>query len=548
MRKVKLDFDKCVFEYSYNKKINEELKELDFIYRYYDKSWEKRVDEISAIKINRLIKKFNFTLDSSLSKISLFKPYFDVPDFTEKIDEYLKRYFIDQESKDYFSCLFKFIPREYQWIAAIFIIDQEKCIIGDDVGIGKTFESLMAIEMAALHPCLIICPASLKYRWRNEIYNSINKETDVQIIDDGIRSADYFIINYDRLDKHEEELKDMGFASVIMDESQYVKKSTTKRSKAARKITKDINYKILLSGTMVTNKVIDIWNQIMLVNRADNFGNWKKFIYRYCGAHKTQYGYDLSGATNVPELSLKLRTSFYLRREKAEVMKDLPKKQTVIINVDLTNKKDYDFAEEEFIEFLSLNFNQMKVDNAMRAQAIVKQNYLRQLSSEGKLKNTKEWIDNFLESTDEKLLVFCVFKKTIDELKDHYKCKKIDGSVKSEDRQKYLDEFVEGKERILFMNIKTGGTGLDGIQKACSTVLFIDLPEIPTELEQAEGRIYRSGQKEPVISYVMVANESIDEKILDMLDNKLKITDGINKGKFNHKDKRLKTNLIEYYL
>jgi SWI/SNF-related matrix-associated actin-dependent regulator 1 of chromatin subfamily A len=367
-------------------------------------------------------------------------------------------------------------------------------------------------------------------------------------------TTDFVVVNYEKLGKKEgkrvkanENLK-KDWNVVVADESHYVQNPKSIRSKALSQILKPVDFRFFLTGTAATVRPVNVYNQFSLLGREDVVGSWKRFVERYCGAHKTQYGLDTNGATNLGELNLKLRTSCYIRRDKRDVLKDLPDIQTTILDVEIDNRKEYKQAEEEFTQFLKDNYSKSQMMTKLKAEVIVQLGILKRVAAIGKMKTTLEWIDDVL-ATENKLVVFTQTNVIIDMICDRYKCNKINGSVNIKKRQEYLEDFIQNEDTwILPINIKAGGTGIDGLQEVCSNVLFTEWSDIPAEEDQAISRIERSGQKNKINVYKTLAKNTIEELLQEELVNKKVITDAINKGSSVSVENNLIDNILTHYI
>jgi len=219
------------------------------------------------------------------------------------------------------------------------------------------------------------------------------------------------------------------------------------------------------------------------------------------------------------------------RRLKKDVLQDLPDKIRTYVPIELDNKNTYVRAEEDFVDFIYKTKGKNAAMRVSNAEAIAKVEVLKQVAVKGKLKQVKEWINDFL-STDGKLVVFAIHRFVIDELMKEFKdiAVKVDGSVTGVNRDKAVQAFQnDDKIRLFIGNINAAGVGLT--LTAASNVVFIELPWSPAILEQAEDRCHRIGQKDTVNIYYLLGVDTIEEKIAKMLDSKRKILDTVLDGK-----------------
>lgn len=146
-----------------------------------------------------------------------------------------------------------------------------------------------------------------------------------------------------------------------------------------------------------------------------------------------------------------------------------------------------------------------------------------------------EWIRNFLEDTDDKLLIFAWHRDVVDLVTaemNEYHAAKLYGGMSAGDRDKAVQKFVnDGKCRVMVANIQAGGVGIDGFQKVCSHCVFLEFSHTPNDHRQAEDRLHRGGQGVPVNSYYLVAKGTIDMDAIEVLDQRAKMLDGVMDGK-----------------
>jgi SWI/SNF-related matrix-associated actin-dependent regulator 1 of chromatin subfamily A len=155
------------------------------------------------------------------------------------------------------------------------------------------------------------------------------------------------------------------------------------------------------------------------------------------------------------------------------------------------------------------------------------------LVGEGKWSSICQFIDSFLDECDRKLLVFGVHRSLLTKLSEKYKCDYINGSTPASERLEIVNQFKVNKKRVLFGNIQSLGTGVDGLQDICSNLLFIELPSTrrPSDIDQPIGRIERIGQKSSINVYYLLGKDTIDEVVWEDIENKREVTDMVNKGR-----------------
>ena len=442
-------------------------------------------------------------------------------------------------------------------------LNNGRALIGDEMGLGKTMQALAYFWLHKEEiPIIIVCPASLKYNWLQEIVEWLPiTENEIQVLSGktivSITKKIIIIINYDILSAWAIPLHKIAPKLLIYDECHFFKNSKSQRTKAVKKLSKGIKHIICLSGTPILNRPNEIYNAVAIINN-DIFANYWKFAMRYCGPKHNGFGWAFNGATHTDELNSILTENIMIRRLKKDVLKDLPDKTRTSVPMELNNLQEYMLAEHNFINWIkgdvkakaeqalinargdeysmALQIDEKKVKELQdakisRINILTQIEVLKQLAVKGKLKSCTDWIDNFLD-TDKKLVIFATHKFVIDYLMEKYKsiAVKIDGSVATNKRQDVVKAFQTNKKVRLFVgNIQAAGVGLT--LTAASDVVFLELPWSPALLEQAEDRVHRIGQKNAVNIYYLLAKDTIEEKIAKLISSKKAVLDMVLDGK-----------------
>lgn len=445
-------------------------------------------------------------------------------------------------------------PRSYQMDYLHYAINHGNHINGSGVGCGKTKMAIFYAEMLDLFPCMVVCPASVKSGWLRE-WKETNPDRRVSIISTSSPpedfEADVIVINYDILGKRVTKengktsleirldgMKKKSFSLVIADEIHFLKNRKSIRSKSFKKLIHKVPSVIGLTGTLIMNRPAELLNILMLIERIkeiapdDQYHHY--FFERYCNMKETNFGMDISGASNIKELNRLLKECCYFQVSKRDALKELPPISENVVECEITNKRAYKKAKGDLLQFIEDKFkDEEKVEKAARAEFLVKLSTLKQLSLEGKEKFIKKWVEEWMEANEEeKLLVFAsqstILTKIAGEFKEGLL---ITGGTTTKKRDEILQKFtLEKNKRVLFANIGCLGTGVDGLQKVCSNMAILELPPRPSDLVQVIGRLERSGQKNPVTIQYLLSPETIDQDLWEMLKGKKDVTDMLNKG------------------
>ena len=432
-------------------------------------------------------------------------------------------------------------PFPYQKQGIAYALQKKRCFFGDQPGLGKTLQAIGTAFIAKSWPVLVICPASLKINWQREWKKFTGK--DAIILDDRNKNnwyryfemgcCDVFITNYESLKKFFVEdfpggvtrsirLKPEAdlFKCIIIDESHRCKSSKTQQSKICYKLCKGKEYRFLLTGTPSINGPKDLIQQLKIMGRLDDFGGYKSF--------ETNFMQGPREASNLEMLNWRLWNTCFFRREKAKVLDQLPDKMRQVVNMDITNRKEYQDAERDLIGYLASyeNADDEKLRKAERGKVMVQMQKLRQIAARGKIPAAIEFIQDIMDS-GEKLIVFAFLKEVVQELKNVFpSAVTIVGDNTSQERQEAVDRFQnDPKCNLIICNYKSAGVGLT--LTASSRVAFIEFPWTFADCEQAEDRAHRIGQKDSVNCYYFLGRSTIDEDVWELIQTKKDIANDV---------------------
>ena len=419
-------------------------------------------------------------------------------------------------------------PLNHQKEAIEKLAGSKRFILADDMGLGKTTSTIIAALETEAKKILIICPASLKINWLREIENYTERSVFVCEGKKYNSDSDFVIMNYDILknfydtkDKENSILTQSNFDLVIIDEAHYIQNPQAQRTKLINHFVKSVNRIWLLTGTPMTSRPMNYFNLLQLIE-SPVAQNWMAYAIRYCEGYQFRVGnrkiWNTSGASNLDEL--RERTSKQiLRRLKTEVL-DLPDKIITPIYLRLKSKEYeelmgeyYDWYEKKGDESSSLTIQFTKLMK------------VRQVIANEKVESTIELCGNFLEQ-GKKVIVFTNFTDSLQRIYSHFGKKAVclDGSMTKSARQESVDKFQnDDKIKIFVGNIKAAGVGIT--LTAADTVIFNDLSFVPSDHSQAEDRAFRYGQKNNVLVYYPIFENTIEGIIYDILSKKQSIID-----------------------
>jgi len=427
-----------------------------------------------------------------------------------------------------------------------------RALVADDMGLGKTVQALawLALNPTTAFPAIVVCPASIKLAWEREAGRWVKDRFAIALEGRGgdtLPMADIYIINYDILGAWMERLIQLEAKTIIIDEIHYLKSAKTQRTTLTKQLARSSPYVIGLSGTPIVNRPVEAFEAISIIN-PHLFPHFFSFARRYCDAKPSYRGWDFSGSGNTEELHKVLTSSIMIRRTKTEVLPELPPKQRSVVPFKITNRIQYNHAEVDLIDYLHSKGLKEAADRARQAEHLVKTERLKQIALKGKMEGVIEWIENFLDSSSEKLVVFAEHKSAIKEIMEYFGPElsvQIVGGMTTLQKQKAVDSFQTNKGiRLMVANIKAGGIGIT--LTAASNVAFVELPWTPGALVQAEDRVLRIGQEaQNVQIWYLLAQGTIEEDIAEMLDVKTQVLAQILDGAKVDEDRSILKELME---
>ena len=428
-------------------------------------------------------------------------------------------------------------PLEHQKEAIKSLVENKKFILADDMGLGKTTSTIIAALETGAKKILIICPASLKINWQREIENYSDRPTSI-IEGKKWEDGDFIIINYDIIKNFHDEKKKSDsvllktkFDLVIIDEAHYIQNKQAQRTKLINDFVSNVDRLWLLTGTPITSRPINYFNLLNLIE-CPVAKNWMAYVKRYCNGFQFQAGrrkiWNVSGASNLEEL--RDRTApLVLRRLKENVL-DLPDKIITPVYLRLKSK-EYEALMGEYYDWYDKNGE----SDSLTLQ-FTKLTKVRQVIAEEKVTSTIEICENIVEQ-GKKVIVFTNFTKSLEMILEHFgkKAVRLDGQMSQKERQMSVDRFQNEDDVMVFVgNIKAAGVGIT--LTAGEAVVMNDLSFLPSDHSQAEDRSYRYGQKNNVLVYYPIFDNTVEGIIYDILKKKKDIFETVMGDKVDNGD------------
>ena len=391
----------------------------------------------------------------------------------------------------------------YQKAGVAFITKRVNSLVGDDMGLGKTVEAIVACNVWRPASVLVLCPASVVINWQSEF--------DKWGLVDGLELC---VLSYTKAARAEylrSLLRPWGV--LILDEAHYLKNYKAKRTKAVLKhLVGRAARVVALTGTPIPNKPREIF-PIVSSLAPDLFGrSFDGFAKRYCDAHFDDFGYwNTDGSSNLTELQDKLRSTIMIRRQKEDVLRELPAKryQTIVFDSDadktaraakLSDKPELNDLGGYDIEGSELG------DMATQRREL----------GVAKVPKVLAHVRDVLQSED-KALVFAHHKDVVRLLAEglaEFGVVTLTGETASEKRGEVVRDFQEGKARVFIGNIQAAGVGIT--LTAASVVIMAELDWTPASMDQAIDRAHRIGQRRSVLVQLLVLDGTLEAYIADV--------------------------------
>lgn len=423
-----------------------------------------------------------------------------------------------------------------------------RVLIGDDMGLGKTLQALiLAAQYASEWPVLIVAPSSLRYVWRDQaiqwLPHVVGLEGDlIHVLQNGKDRAPInkrmIIGTYDlvRRCEHLQRRPDgRQFLVVVIDESQSIKDAGSMRTKAVVGICKAARRAILLSGTPALNRAAELYTQIDAISPSD-MPSFVEFAERYSTRQVQRFGKrtveKFNGVQRPEELNILLSSSVMIRRLKKDVLSQLPSKRRMRISLD-PEKMNQEVLREVERRMKAMKGSIEELEGSS-SNCDVNISQLFRLTADAKIAASLEYVEHLIR-LGIKFLLFAHHHSTLDALERKIVELKtdlirIDGKTSASQRPERVARFQqEDIVRVALLSITAAGTGLT--LTAAQTVVFAELYWVPGQMQQAEDRAHRIGQRDCVAVHYLVAKNTIDDVVYNSLEKKSKNTSAILDGR-----------------
>lgn len=418
----------------------------------------------------------------------------------------------------------------YQMDGVAFAAGAGRAILADDMGLGKTIQGVGVAELlareAGIKKALVVCPASLKSQWRNEIHRFCDR--DVQLVGGAARDRHeqygnecfFTVCNYEQVLRDILAVERVKWDLIILDEGQRIKNWEAKTSNVIKSLKS--RFALVLSGTPLENRLDELYSVVQFIDDR-RLGPGFRFFNKHRMVDEKG---KVLGYKNLGELRETLKPVL-LRRTRESVRLELPPRTTEIVRIAPTDEQlelhrthmqtVASITSKKFISEMDL----LRLQKALlMCRMAADGTYLVNKQKPGystKLAYLDELFERLFEEQGRKVVLFSEWTTMLDLITAQLKKRKLsfvrlDGSVPQKDRQALVHKFQTDADCKLFLTTNAGSVGLN--LQAANTVVNVDLPWNPAVLEQRIARAHRMGQKQEVQVFVLVTEATIEENLL----------------------------------
>jgi len=434
-------------------------------------------------------------------------------------------------------------------------------ILGDVVGLGKTVQAIAFVEKMRANGritgnVLVVCPASLKRKWANEVQKFTSRRTIIiqpkstcskkkwKVMWEAPR--DYTIINYDVLHRYWDEISGLKPRLLILDEIQYCKTPSAKRTRAARRLSRIAEMTVGLSATFLENTLEDLWSIFDIIDPDLFMGGWHIFDRNFI--ERDWFG-SVTGYKNIDVCAKRIQP-YVIRRRKEEVAEQLigaiagkVVETNYWVELSQAQKRMYREIESGIVGKIA---DMEKAGKIAMSEVFTRLIYLRQAclstaligAREGHIHSSK--LDELIRifggfDPYEKVVIFCFFTGMVDMIAEALNAQGIEAvpvhgkNTTPMTRMDIITQFSEDEKLRVLVTSDALREGVD--LQAASIVINFDLLWNPQAMQQRIGRIDRVGQKNQLITVInLIASGTIEERMKEVLNRKQDLFDVVVEG------------------
>ena len=499
----------------------------------------------SHIPAQRTMMFFGFVKEAAKHKQVLVRQ-----EVLDKIEREFDRHILEQkqESTPLKYALIKADLYPYQKEGIAFATFRKGVIIADEMGLGKTLQAIATAvfkkKIFGFKKTLVICPASLKAQWKEEI-EKFTKEK-VELVE-GLpahraqrytRSEAFFlVITYETVLRDVAEINKAGVDFIILDEAQRIKNFETLTANAIKSLHK--NHSLVITGTPIENKLADIYSITGFIDPGLLAPLWE-FSYQHC-YFDSQNENKITGYYNLRLLKEKLKPVL-IRREKKDVLDQLNSITNIDVPVEMHPvQADYHASFARTISALLAKkfktpYDWQKLHSTLQNMRMVCDSTFlvdKYTDHSPKLLELEEILLEKLDihNNQRKIIIFSEWTTMLTIIgrmltKNGIGFTELTGNVAVKERKKVIKEFEENPGCRIFLSTESGGTGLN--LQVADTVINFELPWNPSKKNQRTGRIDRLGQKSPNLTVInLITRNSIEMKVASGLAVKQDLFDSV---------------------
>lgn len=440
------------------------------------------------------------------------------------------------------------------------LIEQAGCraLLTYECGLGKTITSAFTVvnHIEDLKPILVIAKGAVLANWERE-FNCVLGEDIIPIwLSDGksapVPGFPIHIISFDMVRRIKDKLLKFGFKTLIIDECQHIKDMRSSRTKAVQELAAEAKHVLALSATPIKNHAAEYF-PILNILQPERFPVFESFIRNECVSYRSGYGWKIGGLLDPVGFREKTK-DFIVHHTRDEVLPDLPPERRDFRFIDIENKalqKAYEETYDQFEDFMNESESKGKkglefYTNAMQYLAI-----MRHLTGLSKVEPVVERAEDFLLSTNRKLVIFhhhidvgdMIEAKLQETLHagGYAPALRLRGGMKPDDLDRVVEEFKSGPSRILIASTLACGEGIN--LQPVADAIQVERQWNSVNEEQAERRFSRPGATEKVINIdYFIAISTVDDYLTEIVERKRKLVHEAVTGEISDE---MDTNVID---
>ena len=425
-------------------------------------------------------------------------------------------------------------------------------LLADEPGLGKTAQALIAAEIAGAFPLLVVVPNVVKTNWLREVHQWLPQRRPTVVHGDGTELnafSDVFIVNYDILDRHVGWLSKFDFRGMVVDEAHFIKNKESQRSKHVQAVARTIRARlqhpllVALTGTPLINQIEDfrmIWQFLGWIDDKKPLGELMAKL-EAAGLTPADPGFFPAARKAVISMGI-------VRRRKQDVAKDIPARRIADIPIELDSDAARSIIEAEraLVRRLLERYDRVIAARGDSDQSVIDEDLVR-LVCASEIEETKQDDsgDNVftlvrkigsakavmaadytaqLARNVGKVVFFAKHIDVLNQAEKHFasvgiKTTSIRGDQSTTQRQSAIDAFTNDEEvQVIVCSLLAAGVGVN--LQAASNVVLAELSWTSAEQTQAIDRVHRIGQELPVTAWRIVAAQTVDQRIAELIDQK----------------------------